>query len=279
MCRLFGFRSIIQSQVHSSLVNADNALEQQSYFHPDGWGVAYYISGSPHLIKSDKTAVHDHLFKKISGVVSSDTVVAHLRKATLGSNNILNTHPFQFGSWVFAHNGNIKQFSTKKNELLKLIDSTLQRFILGDTDSELIFFIILTNISKLIPLNRIDCSFELLKTAVTQSIKQIINIIGDMSDCDTCSPNNNFLTFIITNGPTMIAHQGGKNLLYSTYKSNCTQKDTCPEYTIECEAPTKSGYINHLIFASEALQGDNVWIPIKFGQIIGTDWTMKLNIV
>ena len=38
MCRLFGFRSVIQSQVHRSLVDADNALGQQSVRHQDGCG-------------------------------------------------------------------------------------------------------------------------------------------------------------------------------------------------------------------------------------------------
>ena len=40
MCRLFGFRSVIKSQMHRSLVSADNALVRQSEQHPDGWGVA-----------------------------------------------------------------------------------------------------------------------------------------------------------------------------------------------------------------------------------------------
>jgi hypothetical protein len=38
MCRIFGFRSVIQSQVHRSLVSADNALMIQGERHPDGWG-------------------------------------------------------------------------------------------------------------------------------------------------------------------------------------------------------------------------------------------------
>ena len=52
MCRLFGFKSIINSQVHKSLVHTDNAFASQSTKHPDGWGVAYYREDVPHLIKS-----------------------------------------------------------------------------------------------------------------------------------------------------------------------------------------------------------------------------------
>ena len=110
MCRLFGFRSVIRSQVHRSLVNADNALASQSEAHPDGWGVAYYVDGVPHVTRNAATAIQDQLFHRLSGVVSSETVVAHIRRATTGPNSMLNAHPFQHGRWVFAHNGQVNAF-------------------------------------------------------------------------------------------------------------------------------------------------------------------------
>ena len=61
MCRLFGFRSVIQSQVHRSLVQADNALCSLSEQHPDGWGVAYYVDGTPHVMRSACTALSDRV--------------------------------------------------------------------------------------------------------------------------------------------------------------------------------------------------------------------------
>ena len=59
MCRLFGFRSVIPSQVHRSLLAAENALGTQSNQHPDGWGVAYYVDGAPHVTKNPITALGD----------------------------------------------------------------------------------------------------------------------------------------------------------------------------------------------------------------------------
>ncbi|MEM7647401.1 MAG: hypothetical protein AAF203_10860, partial [Pseudomonadota bacterium] len=56
MCRIFGFRSILQSGVHRSLIDSENAIIQQSDRHPDGWGVAYYHMGSPHLVKNENQA-------------------------------------------------------------------------------------------------------------------------------------------------------------------------------------------------------------------------------
>ena len=113
----FWFRSVIQSQVHQSLVHAENALRIQSERHPDGWGVAYYHAGTLHVIKSDDQQLMTTFFRHISGVVSSETVVAHIRKTTVGQNSIINTHPFQFGPWVFVHNGNIKTSQALKINL------------------------------------------------------------------------------------------------------------------------------------------------------------------
>jgi glutamine amidotransferase len=130
MCRLFGFRSIIPSQVHRSLLHADNALALQSLQHPDGWGVAHYVSGCPHLVKSAGQAIDDAIFRRVSGVVSSETVVAHVRKATHGKKTVLNSHPFQHGKWVFAHNGDVPNLERVREKLEEEIAPVLRRFML-----------------------------------------------------------------------------------------------------------------------------------------------------
>ena len=278
MCRLFGFRSVIQSQVHHSLISAENALEVQSNKHPDGWGVSYYTAGAPHVIKSDKTAINDNIFKKISGIVSSETVIAHLRNATLGSVNILNTHPFQYGNWIFAHNGNIRNFDKYRDEITSKISPHLKRFILGNTDSEIIFYYILSKLSEKVELSDKHCDINSLQEAIRKAVSELVETVGDYCIHDDGSNTETFLTFIITNGKTMMAHQGGKKLYYSTYKVKCSERDTCPYFSPECEAPTENGKINHLIFSSEPLHGENTWIPMRVGQMIGVDEEMNLSI-
>ncbi|MBE9503940.1 MAG: class II glutamine amidotransferase [Proteobacteria bacterium] len=277
MCRLFGFRSVIHSQVHSSLVSADNALAIQSNEHSDGWGVAYYLAGAPHIIKTSQAAIECKIFQKVSGIVSSETVLAHLRRATLGSKNILNTHPFQYGNWVFAHNGHIKNFSRHKAELLKRISPDLKRFIMGETDSEVIFYYILSHLQANIDLNKKDCPVKTLEVSVREAIDSLVNQVGDFAEKDDAGKDETYLTFILTNGETMIAHQGGKHLYYSTYKNRCPDRDSCTSFSPECEAATESGRINHLIFSSEPLSGENVWIALDRGQLVGVDSDMKIN--
>ena len=277
MCRLFGFRSVIDSQVHSSLLNADNALGLQSIKHPDGWGVAYFIHNTPHIVKSSKSALDDNIFKKVSGIVTSKTVLAHIRKATLGQNNLLNTHPFQYGKWVFAHNGNIKDFDNVRDQILREIKPHLRKFVLGSTDSETIFYFILSFIIDEQTLDK-DISIDVLAKACKKAIAELTKIVGPSSEIDQAGDKETYLTFVLTNGEAMIAHQGGKNLFYSTYKSLCPDRESCKSFAPECEAETKTGKINHLIFSSEPLSGENIWLPMKKGQLLGVDHHMSIKL-
>lgn len=271
MCRLFGFRSVIPSQVHRSLVAADNALGRQSEEHPDGWGVAYYVDGAPHVTRSPSHALSDALFHRVSGVVSSETVLAHVRKATQGPQTVLNCHPFQYGRWVFAHNGDIPRFQQVwRAALLAEVAPRLRRFILGETDSEVIFFVFLSRLLEHGPLDKAH--------TVDDVLAALGRAMGDVRAC--CAPladdERMLLTCIVTDGTTMAAHQGGKELYWSSHKTRCADRDSCASLSPECEAPSTTGYVNHFILTSEPLQGENVWNPMGPGDMVGVDWRMRL---
>ncbi len=277
MCRLFGFRSVILSQVHKSLVEAENALQGQSERHPDGWGVAYYQAGAPHVIKSKESALDDHLFRKVSGIVSSQTVVAHIRRSTQGEHSILNTHPFQFGQWIFAHNGNIKDFPQHRSTLVAKINPALRRFILGDTDSEVLFYLILSHLAERTDLSAPNIAYATVKQAVQTALNEVQQLVGNYCPTEDYGNKETYLTFILTNGHTMLAHQGGQRLHWSTWKNQCSERSTCPSFAPACEAKTVDGLVNHLIFTSEPLHGENVWNEMSCGEIIGVDEKMRLQ--
>jgi len=270
MCRLFGFRSVIQSQVHRSLMDADNALGSQSAEHRDGWGVAFYVDGAPHITRSPTTAIDCALFQRVSGIVASETVLAHVRRATNGENSVLNCHPFQYGKWVMAHNGDIQDFPRHRAELVRRVAPRLRRYILGDTDSEVFFFLFLTQLSQQGPLaGRIGV--EETAAALRSTLEEVRSI------CDVDPDKEpSLLTTIVTDGTTMVAAEGGKELFWSTYKTRCGDRDACPSLSPECEAPSESGYVNHLIFSSEVMLGENIWLPLEPGELIGVDWRMKV---
>ncbi len=274
MCRLFGFRSIFSSQVHSSLVGANNAIMNQSEFHPDGWGVAYYLDNTPHIIKSPKSAITDSLFKKVSGVVSSKTVIAHLRKATEGQIDILNCHPFQYGKWVFAHNGNIKNFSKVKDQFLKLMDRKYLRFLLGDTDSEVLFYVLLTFL-------KVDSEVltqDMIKQRFENFLKKVTEISGSLCTDPNGGCLENYLTFLLTDGEQMLCFNGGKELVFSTHKQRCPERDECQYLSQSCEEAAENGQkIQHLIISSEVLNAENIWQSTQAGDFLFLDKSLNLH--
>lgn len=273
MCRLFGFRSVIQSQVHRSLVDADNALAQQSRAHPHGWGVAYYLADTPHVVKSADHAVEDQIFRRVSGVVASETVIAHVRKATVGPTNILNSHPFQYGQWVFAHNGDIAAFASVRDALMGKVLPRLRRYVFGDTDSEVLFYLFLTFLSQRVDLHRRGTPMGPIVDALTATV-DLVQEVADPGRPEGCDPSK--LSLLVTDGQSMVGVRRGPELRFSTYKDRCGDRETCPYLAAECEAETTTGFVNHLIVSSEELQGENVWIELGDREYVGVDWRMRL---
>lgn len=278
MCRLFGFKSVLDSQVHSSLIHADNALASQSVRHPDGWGVAYYREGVPHLIRSTDRAVDDHIFHKVSGVVSSKNVIAHIRKATQGNHTLLNCHPFQYGKWVFAHNGNLKNFENYRAELLKLLAPKLRPFVLGTTDSEILFYLLLSFIHENVDLGAGEADYQVVQAAVQKLLDVVTHHTGPLYGGKEQRQEESHITFLLSTGNIMIGFNGGQFLNYSTHKSSCPENKTCPHYNQTCENQASSNSkINHLIFSSEIHEGENIWKEMELGELIGVDGQMTFN--
>jgi glutamine amidotransferase len=270
MCRLFGFRSVIPSQVHRSLLAAENALGVQSNQHPDGWGVAFYIDGAPHVTRSPSTALGDALFHRLSGVVASETVLAHVRKATQGDKTVFNCHPFQHGRWVFAHNGDIPRFGEVQSALLELVDARLRRFVMGDTDSEVVFFVFMSELSRAAGGRRPELPHAM--TAMRTTVTRVRELCDGRPGVERA-----LLTLMATDGDNLVATHGGKELYFSTYKTRCSDREHCASLSPVCEAPSTTGVVNHFIVSSEPLQGENVWIPLELGDIVGVDRQMQFS--
>lgn len=250
----------------------------QSKRHPDGWGLAYYIADTPHIVKSTNTAETDELFKKVSGIVSSQTVLAHIRKATHGKLSLTNTHPFQYGRWTFAHNGNIKNFDKIKAQLYEKLSANLSPYYLGETDSELFFYFLLSYLEKEMDLHDTSPDINIVMKYLGKALKDLNEIIGDLHIKERGIPTENYLTFVLANGPLMIGLNGGMDLFYSTHKKKCPERTTCASFGPSCETlPDESGEVNHLIFSSEPLQGENIWIKMEPGLLVGVGKNMIIG--
>ena len=277
MCRLYAFRSSLRSAVHQSLLAAENALARQSRAHPDGWGIGYYVDDYPHLYRRPSQALEDGLFRELGSVVSAYTLIGHIRKASVGEVNLLNCHPFQFGNWLFAHNGEIAAYNDDADiraRVSALVAPRFARHLLGSTDSEAIFYAFLS---------RLLARFEdmhapgLLFTAVADELRRTVDDV--MSISDTAGAQQTKLTFIATNGNLMVGHRWRMPLFLSTYKRVCPERDTCAHYRpAMCEARVDDGVVRHLVLTSEKVaENPNVWHEVADGETVGVDWGMHFH--
>lgn len=112
--------------------------------HKDGWGIAFFEGRGVRTFVDHQSAVESPVAELIKRYpIKSRNVIAHIRKATQGQVSLENCHPFVrecWGRyWVFAHNGDLKEFSP-------VLDGSFRP--VGNTDSELAFCYILQQMRK-----------------------------------------------------------------------------------------------------------------------------------
>jgi predicted glutamine amidotransferase len=145
MCRLFGLHagtSVVTATFW--LLDAPDNLSEQSRRNPDGSGLGVFdAEGKPHVHKDPIAAWQDAEFATEAHDLTGTTFIAHVRYATTGSHETVNTHPFLQDGRIFAHNGVV--------EGLDIIDQRLDEMgtadlVLGQTDSERVFALITASI-------------------------------------------------------------------------------------------------------------------------------------
>jgi glutamine amidotransferase len=110
--------------------------------HRDGWGIAFFEGAGCRLFLDSKATIESPVAELVRQYpIRSMNVIAHIRKATQGEIALENTHPFMrelWGRyWIFAHNGNLKDFAPP-------LDGSF--LPVGRTDSERAFCWLLQNL-------------------------------------------------------------------------------------------------------------------------------------
>ncbi|MFM1907283.1 MAG: hypothetical protein RLZZ591_960 [Pseudomonadota bacterium] len=149
MCQLLG----MNSHLPASLTLSFSGFSQRggsTDHHADGWGIAFFETdghapgkGARCFVDKESAATSPIAAMLRGFPIKSHNVVAHVRKATMGAVALENTHPFMrelWGRyWVFAHNGDLKDFNPPLHGHFKPV---------GSTDSELAFCWLMQELSK-----------------------------------------------------------------------------------------------------------------------------------
>ena len=194
MCELLGFSSRRRRNVTPLLREFFSHAER----HPHGWGLARFEDVSaPQIEKEPVKATESETLRRILDEgVEAQTLLGHIRLATVGTIEYANCHPFSEADnsgrvWTLVHNGTI--FSgTALNEYLGV------QF--GETDSErvLLHFIARVNRQQIRlgrPLDEKE-RFDVLASAVAALAK------------------GNKLNLLVFDGETLYAHTNFRGALH-----------------------------------------------------------------
>ena len=257
MCRLFGFRSSIPSAVHPSLVTEKNSLLIQSREHKDGWGIAAYgVEPTPVVAHGVGPAHSDPDFERVSSRVSSHTVVAHIRLASVGAVELRNSHPFLHGRWSFVHNGTIRDFAQHRAAIEALICPTLRAGIRGTTDSERCFYLFLTRLAAVHPLDG-----PVPVESVARALAETMSLVSAITDVGESNKPRSAMNFLVTDGEVMVASRRNRTLFVSA---------GCPRATPGV-LPQVGTRLEQLMVASESLCGSPSWVAVEEEDVIGVD--------
>jgi glutamine amidotransferase len=256
MCRLFGCHSLEPGPVTHELFHAANALRVQSREHPDGWGLGWFEGDAPRVVRSLTPAHGDLEFEKLSHFVAARTVLAHVRKASVGAIAMQNTHPFQRGPWLFAHNGTLPEWEKARGPLEALIDRSLLAQVHGETDSERCFLLFLTRLRRRCDVENASRDDAVAALRETQSLlKQVL-------------PTPASTTFLLSDGRLFLACRRGRSLFLAAPLAD--DGGRCTYVAIASEDP------------GEPPPGEprrRTWRAIDEEAILSVDEQMRLQII
>jgi len=143
MCQLLGMNCNTPTDVTFSFAGFAQRGGRTDH-HSDGWGIAFFEDRGLRHFVDHQPACDSPVAELIRRYpIRSRNVIAHIRKATQGAVNLQNCHPFVrelWGRyWVFAHNGDLKDFAPRLHGSFHPV---------GSTDSELAFCWIMQELAK-----------------------------------------------------------------------------------------------------------------------------------
>lgn len=250
MCQLLG----MNSRLPASLTLSFTGFAQRggcTDHHADGWGIGFFESedatpgkGVRHFVDKQSAATSPLAQMLRTYPIKSHNVVAHVRKATVGEVRLENSHPFVrelWGRyWVFAHNGDLKEFYPKLHGSFKPV---------GDTDSERAFCWLLQELNKShanVPsVEELSCTLRELAPPIAQ---------------------HGTFNFLLSNGQALWAHASTK--LHYVLREHPFHNVQLKDEDINVDLAELNGPDDRLaIVVTEPLTTNEHWVAMQPGEL------------
>ncbi|MDM4766984.1 class II glutamine amidotransferase [Pelomonas sp. SE-A7] len=241
MCQLLGMNANTPTDVMFSFAGLANRADE----HKDGFGIAFFEGRGLRHFVDHHSARHSPLAELVKHYpIKSDNVIAHIRKATQGQVALENTHPFArelWGRyWVFAHNGNLKDFQPRLHGAFRPV---------GDTDSERAFCWLMQELAKA---HHSVPSIEELSLTLAELMPQL-NAYGTFN-------------MLLSNGQALWAH--GSTRLHYLVRQHPFGRVQLQDEDLHVDFASATTPRDQVaVIATEPLTRDEAWVAFQPGQL------------
>ncbi len=150
----------------------------------DGFGLGWYGAGEgPGVYHSVSPAWSDRNLRHLAAHVESGLFLAHVRATSGTAVQETNCHPYTHLGRLFVHNGLISGFPQLHRDLMLAVDPSLFPHIEGSTDSEVLFYLALTEGLEDEPIAALERAIGLVEaTAARHGVEKAIQASIGVSD-------------------------------------------------------------------------------------------------
>lgn len=222
MCRWLAYQGepiyldeLVYQPEHSLVHQSLEARKAVTRVNADGFGLGWYTERkTPGQFHEVLPAWGDENLRSLAHHIRSHRFMAHVRSSTGTQVSRSNCHPFIYENWMFLHNGQIGGFDQVKYPLQLLLSEPLFLKLMGTTDSELIFLLMLQN-------GLVDNPIEAIrKTLETIRIEMEKKQIGDPLKASICISDGQYFWVVRyssnQDAPTVFIKQDGANIVLAS---------------------------------------------------------------
>jgi glutamine amidotransferase len=178
---------------------------------PPGWGVGFYQAGEILLKRRPIDDRSEISLVDLTRDVRADTLLAHVRLATVGAPRTENTHPFRYRQWLFANTGTVESFDKLRGRLTEQLPQFLHRDVRGETDSELVFHLFLSFLHDAGQLDRPAVE----PAAARRALRGAISLVDGLCAEEGAPPTA--LNVLVANAEYLVAFHAGAPMGYRVF--------------------------------------------------------------
>lgn len=268
MCKMLGVMCNDADLLACAIREVNDSLKSPTEQDYAGIGIGYYSGDDPLLKRRPANEPEIIDFHDLVEGIESNTLMVHVRHATVGGWKTSNTHPFRFRRWLFAHTGHLPALGSQTEELTQTLPPFLARNIRGETDSELAFHLFLDSLFRDGTLNDLTLDTEVLAKHLRELVNRLDELHAEVS-------KEASFAIIVTNGQVM----GSVNRGIAMHYSHREGIHTCSDHAESDHERLSHARYKGIMLGAQMLDPGHQWREISDGSLLTVSKGLELKVL